>query len=290
MESFIYTPSQDRLPQLQNGLNLSSTIVLHEGLLEKLPTLEAGTLQRIILEPSNLSELNQTALHDLYKALKPDGLLEIHYTTESGDINTLKDLHAIAGFKEESSNGTTLVLKKPSWAGKGVATLKKKAAPTGNAVKVNMNDDDVKLGGEEQKTNPFAKFSAQAVNNKEIIDEDNLLDNEASYNRLGADESCSTKPKACANCSCGRAEQEALEAQGGVDVSKKIETGNVASSCGNCYLGDAFRCGSCPYRGLPAFKPGDKVKLDLSKDGFGGVLKEENDVVVSNNGKVKLQI
>ena len=23
--------------------------------------------------------------------------------------------------------------------------------------------------------------------------------------------------------------------------------------------------------GLPAFKPGDKVKLDLSKDGLGGV-------------------
>jgi len=206
MDSLIYTPSQDRVAQLQTGLNLASTLIIHENLTQQLPTLQATSFQRIILEPSTLSELTQTTLHDLYKALKPDGSLEIHYTTESGDINTLKDLHTIAGFKEESSNGTTLVLKKPSWAGKGVATLKKKPAATGAAVKLNA-DDDIKPA-EEKKENPFAKFSTQAVNNKEIIDEDNLLDNEATYNRLGADESCSTKPKACANCSCGRAEQE----------------------------------------------------------------------------------
>jgi hypothetical protein len=40
-----------------------------------------------------------------------------------------------------------------------------------------------------------------------------------------------------------------------------LEKGNVESSCGKCYLGDAFRCASCPYRGLPAFEKGDKVKL-----------------------------
>jgi len=283
MDTLIYTPTPERLSALQNGLNPSSTVTIHKDLESQLSTFQANQLQKVIIELTNVSELQQTTLHSLYSVIKPDGVVQIQFISPvNGEKEGLKDLYTIAGFKEESSGDSALVLKKPSWAGKGVATLKKKTANT-SAVKIDANDSS-----EVKKANPFAQFSVQGKKTEELINEDNLLDNEAGYNRLGNDESCSTKPKACANCSCGRAELEAEE-ETKTSIEKKIETGKVESSCGSCYLGDAFRCASCPYKGLPAFKPGDKVKLDLSKDNLGGVLKEENDVVFAN-GKVKLQI
>jgi Cytokine-induced anti-apoptosis inhibitor 1, Fe-S biogenesis len=63
--------------------------------------------------------------------------------------------------------------------------------------------------------------------------------------------------KPCANCSCGLKEiyEAAEQANGQANVQP------AESSCGKCYLGDAFRCAGCPYRGQPAFEPGDKLKL-----------------------------
>ncbi|KAF9221909.1 DUF689-domain-containing protein [Gyrodon lividus] len=95
------------------------------------------------------------------------------------------------------------------------------------------------------------------------------------------------RKKACKNCSCGLAEIEAEEARSGnvvlLDANGAVEVGpgeaekerlnaaanatpKATSSCGSCFLGDAFRCASCPYLGLPAFNPGEKVEIDLGMD------------------------
>lgn len=92
----------------------------------------------------------------------------------------------------------------------------------------------------------------------EQINEDDLLGEVPAPVGKGKSD-CSSMPKACANCSCGRKELE--DKHGADEAKKKLEQGTVRSACNSCYLGDAFRCDSCPYRGTPAFKPGTKVEL-----------------------------
>lgn len=90
----------------------------------------------------------------------------------------------------------------------------------------------------------------------DLLDQDQFLDDEdlkkpdpKSLRVCGS----TGKRKACKDCSCGLTE----ELQAGKEPTKKSFT----SSCGSCYLGDAFRCASCPYLGMPGFKPGDKIQL-----------------------------
>ncbi|KAM3138081.1 hypothetical protein pb186bvf_009754 [Paramecium bursaria] len=108
----------------------------------------------------------------------------------------------------------------------------------------------------EQK---YINNAFQMVNEKEqqeTIDEDELLNDGVQVKQI---ESCATKPRACTNCTCGRKELE--DAQDKDQLLKQLETGKVESSCGSCYLGDAFRCANCPYRGLPAFKQGEIIQV-----------------------------
>lgn len=107
------------------------------------------------------------------------------------------------------------------------------AGQVNNVVKISAGDDDY-------------------IDEDELLDEEDLKKPDPSSLRV-----CGTtgKRKACKDCSCGLAEE--LSGQQGPPVK---------SSCGNCYLGDAFRCSSCPYMGTPAFKPGEKVQLMNSSD------------------------
>ena len=69
------------------------------------------------------------------------------------------------------------------------------------------------------------------------------------------------------------------------ELVNSVNEGKPVSGCGKCYMGDSFRCSTCPYAGLPAFKPGDKLKLvDNEK-----VVVEQGPTVVSG-GKVKIEL
>ena len=83
--------------------------------------------------------------------------------------------------------------------------------------------------------------------------------------------------RACKDCTCGLAQRlEEEDAAKRADADKglgsvRLDRGDLAEvdftvkgkvgSCGNCALGDAFRCDGCPYIGLPAFQQGEKVLL-----------------------------
>lgn len=102
-----------------------------------------------------------------------------------------------------------------------------------------------------------------------LLREDELLTEEDKKRpevNCNPSEGKSEKPKKpCANCTCGLADELEKEASDKVK-STTDGGGQEKSSCGSCYLGDAFRCASCPYRGMPAFKPGEKVTIDTSDD------------------------
>jgi hypothetical protein len=96
---------------------------------------------------------------------------------------------------------------------------------------------------------------------EELVDAEALLTAEdlARPDPAAAAGGCPPTKKACANCSCGRAEGAAAEPA--KLTRAMLESPGEAGGCGSCALGDAFRCGGCPYRGLPAFEAGKRIEV-----------------------------
>ncbi|KAI9483886.1 MAG: cytokine-induced anti-apoptosis inhibitor 1, Fe-S biogenesis-domain-containing protein [Benjaminiella poitrasii] len=128
-------------------------------------------------------------------------------------------------------------------------------------------------------TNNNKKALWATVPTDDLEDEDALLDEsdkvKPSKESLTRPDDCELtdgKRKACKNCTCGRAEEEEMEAQNNVvslDLMDDFEdeivevdpTPKKTDGCGSCALGDAFRCSTCPYLGMPAFSAGEKIAL-----------------------------
>jgi len=97
------------------------------------------------------------------------------------------------------------------------------------------------------------KLTVSELVESDLVDEDDLLaasEVTVSKKVSGCGDDGPAEPgsrRACKNCSCGLAEEEAAAEAAGLSASSVEKK----SSCGNCSKGDAFRCSSCPYRGLP---------------------------------------
>jgi len=222
----------------------------------------------------------------------PGSVAEKHWVKESEKVQFL-----LAGFLvEETSAGETEVVKpdfggvkevklnfrrKEGSVGKVVRPAVAKPAPAPVAAKRNMGANGV----------GYVNGDEESDDDDDLIDEDELMADESLATPVQIPPECAPRPgkrrRACKDCTCGlkeqieeedRAKREAADAALAAVKKKaaegvKLDANDLAeidftvegkvSSCGNCYLGDAFRCDGCPYIGLPAFKPGEKVVLDL---------------------------
>ncbi|XP_023946533.1 anamorsin homolog [Bicyclus anynana] len=174
----------------------------------------------------------------LIKLLKPSGKVILKDTL---DISSELKLNGFLNVTKSEENVFTAEKPKFEVGAKVFLKLNNKSKPAvwkledtvEDAWAANTNDDEI-------------------IDSDVLLDEDDLKKPDQQSLRV-----CATtgKRKACADCSCGLAE----ELRGETKETPK-------SSCGSCYLGDAFRCATCPYLGMPAFKPGEKVMLDLKSD------------------------
>lgn len=231
----------------------------------------------------SLALMDRAVLGPVAEALKPNGRLQSQ-DGNSLEESTLSKEAVLAGLV--ASRGG---FEKPDYGdNEGAVTLKfglkKKNQPAPLA------DGSVPLNLKKKKpveAKPVVPAGvgfidlSDDLDDDDLIDEDTLMTEEDLLRPINIPPECQPKAgkrrRACKDCSCGLAERLAKEdAEKRAEADKKLESVKLATddlaeidftvqgkvgSCGNCSLGDAFRCDGCPYIGLPPFKPGEEVRL-----------------------------
>ncbi|KAF4964010.1 hypothetical protein FSARC_8036 [Fusarium sarcochroum] len=231
----------------------------------------------------SLALMNRTVLGPVADSLKNNGRLRAQ-DGNNLEESTLSKEAVLAGLV--ASRGG---FEKPDLGDNdGAVTLnfgKKKTPPAPNA------DGSVSLNLKRKSVDATAKPVVPAgvgfidleddLDDDDLIDEDTLMTEEDLARPINIPEACQPKAgkrrRACKDCTCGLAERLATEdADKRAAADKQLESIKLATddlaeidftvqgkvgSCGNCSLGDAFRCDGCPYIGLPPFKPGEEVRL-----------------------------
>ncbi|KAK6376135.1 electron carrier [Exophiala oligosperma] len=227
--------------------------------------------------------LHRDVLGLLVKALKNGGQLR----SQDGQYGNLdgaeKNEAILAGLSYQPGTGFV----KPDYGAQESVPLKfgkKKTAQAAGGLSTNGDSVSLPLNGKrksaENALDGVGFDDGTMDSDDEMIDEDELLDEDDLKRPIKIPTECKPKAKrrrACKDCTCGLAEKlEAEDRARRENADKALNTMKLQSddlaevdftvqgkvgSCGNCSLGDAFRCDGCPYIGLPAFKPGEEVRL-----------------------------